>query len=152
MGQCSGYSAADCTHTHSRAHTHTLAPRTRCDCGGCYSRTEARFKPRDSAGLIKEHISICSHSASTQCSLYRLHKTHTWKHNRTCMLSFPPSLLVMSEGQSNLANLTQKCSGRKKNTLHLEDARRPLTMLSCGPANEVQKGCDPFVWNLLATA
>lgn len=74
----------------AHVHTHTLALSTRCEGGGCYSRTEARFKPRDSAGLIKEHISICSHSASNQCSLYRLHKTHTHENTitRACF-SFP---------------------------------------------------------------
>lgn len=29
---------------------------------GCYSWAEAWFQPPDSVGLIKEHISICSHS------------------------------------------------------------------------------------------
>lgn len=58
---------------------------------------------------------------------------------------FPLSLLVISVGQSNLANLTLKCSERNKNTLRLEDGRQPLTALSHDPTNDVQKGRDPFV-------
>lgn len=46
--------------------THTYSVSV-ASCAGCYSRTEACFQPCDSAGLIKEHISICSHSASARC-------------------------------------------------------------------------------------
>lgn len=58
-------------HTHMCTHTlfiySNIPPSTCHGCVGCYSRTEACFQPCDSAGLIKEHISICSHSASAQC-------------------------------------------------------------------------------------
>lgn len=60
-----------------------IAPYTHAGSARCYSRTEACFQPCDSVGLIKEHISICSYSASTHSPPIehtRRSHTHTKSH------------------------------------------------------------------------
>lgn len=125
--------ARTCTRAHTQTHTltfHLTHTHKHYGCAGCYSRTEACFQPCDSAGLIKEHISICSHSASAQCLPIKC--THTHTHTQSSSVSS-----CHLQGDKKLDSRQAQI-----NMLWLKDMIWPLTELSCDLTNEVQTRFD----------
>lgn len=106
--------------THSRIHTHKSNTLAHPGCAGCYSRTEACFQPRDSAGLIKEHISICSRSASA----LSLPIKHTCTQNHNCSTS---SVALCHPQRKNLDHVA--ITGTQIYMLRVQDMIWSLTQL-----------------------